>query len=160
MLVLQVVPTHGVNAYKALRARIRDASTWVWGNKARTRLKHIQRPKGGHIRISDAGGVLVAHIHPATPRDEFYLTEKFMGRLIAWFENDLLSINVQFVAEPEKPLRKTARRKAPKRKAGRRKQGKRKAAKRKTAKRKTARRKASRRKTPRRRPTKPKKRRR
>jgi hypothetical protein len=144
MLVLQVVPTHGVNAYKALRARIRDASTWVWGNKARTRLKHIQRPKGGHIRIADAGGVLVAHIHPATPRDEFYLTEKFMGRLIAWFENDLLSINVQFVAEPEKPLRKRARRQAPKRKAGRRKSAKRKPAKRKPAKRKPAKRKPAR----------------
>jgi hypothetical protein len=53
--------------------------------------------------------VLVAHIDPATPRDQFYLTEKFMGRLIAWFEKDLLAINVQFVAEPEKPKRKKRR---------------------------------------------------
>ena len=110
MLVLQVVPTHGVNAYKLLRARIREASTWDWGNKARTRLKHVQRPKGGHIRIADADGVLVAHIFPATPRDQFYLTEKFMGRLIAWFEKDLLAINVQFVAEPERVKRRETRR--------------------------------------------------
>jgi hypothetical protein len=110
MLVLQVVPAHGVNAYRLLRARIREASTWDWGNKARTRLKHVQRPKGGHIRIADAGGVLVAHIYPASPRDQFYLTEKFMGRLIAWFEKDLLAINVQFVAEPEKAKRRKRRR--------------------------------------------------
>jgi hypothetical protein len=109
MLVLQVVPVYGVSAYKLLRARIREATTWEWGNKARTRLKHVQRPKGGHIRIADAGGVLVAHIHPASQRDQFYLTEKFMGRLIAWFEKDLLSINVQFVAEPERPKRKRRR---------------------------------------------------
>lgn len=110
MLVLQVTPVHGVNAYKMLRARIREAATWNWANKARTRLKHVQRPKGGHIQIADAGGVLVAHIHPATPRDQFYLTEKFMGRLIAWFENDLQAITVQFVTEPAKPARKKRKR--------------------------------------------------
>ena len=109
MLILQAIPVHGIDAYKLLRARIREASTWEWGNKARTRLKHVQRPKGGHIRISNAGGVLVAHIHPATQRDLFYLTEKFMGRLIAWFENDLMAINVQFVAEPVKAVRKRRR---------------------------------------------------
>ena len=110
MLVLQAVPAHGADAYKLLRARIRTASTWVWGNKARTRLKHIQRPRGGHIRIADANGVLVAHVHPETASDQFYLTEKFMGRLIAWFEQDLHSIDIQFIAEPEKPKRKSRRR--------------------------------------------------
>ena len=60
-------------------------------------------------RLPD-GGVLVAHIHPASQRDQFYLTEKFMGRLIAWFEKDLLAINVQFVPEPEKPARKKRKR--------------------------------------------------
>ena len=109
MLVLQAVPTRDVDAYKLLRAKIREASTWVWGNKARTRLKHVQRPQGGHIQIANAGGVLVAHVHPKTPRDLFYLAEKFTGRLIAWFENDLLSINVQFVPEPAKPKRKARR---------------------------------------------------
>lgn len=109
MLVLQAVPVSGADAYKLLRGRIRAASTWTWGNKARTRLKHVQRPKGGHIRISDAGGVLVAHVHSTTPRDQFYLAEKFIGRLIAWFETDLLTINMQFVNEPVKPVRKKRR---------------------------------------------------
>lgn len=110
MLVLQAVPVRDVNAYKLLRAKIREASTWTWGNKARTRLKHIQRPKGGHISIADANGVLVAHVHPKTPSDLFYLAEKFTGRLIAWFEHDLHSIDIQFIAEPEPVKRKKRRR--------------------------------------------------
>jgi hypothetical protein len=110
MLVLQAVPVHGVNAYRLLRARIREATTWHWSNKARTRLKHVQRQKGGHIRIADAEGVLVAHVHATNTRDQFYLAEKFIGRLVAWFENDLLTINMQFVREPEKPVRRKRRR--------------------------------------------------
>lgn len=105
MLVLQAVPVHGADAYRLLRARIRTASTWVWGNKARTRIKHVQRPQGGHVRIANANGVLVAHVHPKTPGDQFYLAEKFMGRLVAWFEKDLHAINIQFIAEPERPSR-------------------------------------------------------
>ena len=100
MLVLQVVPAGKLDAFKLLRARIRLASTWDWGNKKRTRLKHVQRPKGGHIEISNAGGVLVAHVHAKTTTDLFYLAEKFTGRLIAWFEGSLLAINIQFVADP------------------------------------------------------------
>jgi hypothetical protein len=110
MLVLQAVPVRGVNAFKLLRARIREAATWMWGNKARTRLKHVQRTKGGYIAIADAGGVLVAHIHPKTPADLFYLAEKFTGRLVAWFERDLLSINIQIVPEPETAKPKHRRR--------------------------------------------------
>ena len=110
MLVLQAVPIHDVDIYKLLRARIREASTWKWGNKARTRLKHVQVPRGGYIHIEGAAGVLVARVHPKEPRDLFYLAEKFAGRLIAWFEKDLLSINIQFVPEPEKPKRKRRRR--------------------------------------------------
>lgn len=109
MLVLQAVPAPGRDAYRLLRARIREASTWEWGNKARTRLRHVQRPKGGHISIANANGVLVAHIHPKTPTDLFYLAEKFTGRLVAWFEADLLAINIQFVAEPAPPKRKRRR---------------------------------------------------
>jgi hypothetical protein len=109
MLVLQVVPAGDSNAYKLLRARIREASTWVWGNKARTRLKHVQRPKGGHIAIADADGVLVAHVHPKTASDLFYLAEKFTGRLIAWFEGQILAINIQFVPDPP-PKRRRRRR--------------------------------------------------
>ena len=110
MLVLQAVPAPGRDAYRLLRARIRDASTWAWSNKARTRLKHVQRPKGGHIAISNAGGVLVAHVCPKTSSDLFYLAEKFTGRLAAWFEADLVAINIQFVPDPPKPKRRRKRR--------------------------------------------------
>lgn len=99
MLVLQAVPVPGKDIFKLLRARIREASTWDWGNKARTRLKHVQRPKGGYIKIANADGVLVAHVHPKEVGDLFYLAEKFTGRLIAWFESDLAAINVQFMAD-------------------------------------------------------------
>lgn len=109
MLILQAVPVRGVNAFKLLRGRIREASTWTWGNKARTRLKHVQRLTGGYIAIADAGGVLVAHVHPKSPADLFYLAEKFTGRLIAWFERDLLSINIQLVPEPAPPTPKRRR---------------------------------------------------
>lgn len=105
MLVIQAVPAPGRDAYRLLRGRIRDANTWMWGNQARTRLKHKQRPKGGYIAIANADGVLVAHVQPKTPSDLFYLAEKFIGRLIAWFEEDLAAINIQFVAEPSRPKR-------------------------------------------------------
>ena len=100
MLILQAIPARQADAFKLLRARIRTASTWAWSNKARTRLKHVQRPKGGYIQVANADGVLVAHIHPKTPNDLFYLAEKFTGRLVAWFEADLLAINIQIVPEP------------------------------------------------------------
>lgn len=109
MLLLQVVPVQGSDAYKLLRARIRIAPTWEWANKKRTRIRHVQRARGGHIDISNAGGVLVAQVKPKTPDDLFYLAEKFAGRLIAWFEKDLLAINIQFIHEPEKPKRKRRR---------------------------------------------------
>ena len=106
MIVLQAIPGPGRDAFKLLRARIRKASTWDWGNKARTRLKHVQRKKGGHIAISNANGVLVAHVFPKTASDQFYLTEKFMGRLVAWFEAELVAINIQFLPDPPKPKRR------------------------------------------------------
>jgi hypothetical protein len=109
MLVLQAIPAPGRDAYKLLRAHIREASTWEWGNKAKTRLKHIQRPQGGHIAIASAAGVLVAHIHSKTASDQFYLVEKFAGRLVAWFEQDLMAINIQIVAEPSAPRRRKRR---------------------------------------------------
>lgn len=110
MLVLQAIPAPGRDAYRLLRARIREAPTWEWANKARTRLKHVQRPKGGHITIANAGGVLVAHVYPKTPSDLFYLAEKFTGRLVAWFEADLVAINVQFMPEPPLPPKRRKRR--------------------------------------------------
>lgn len=109
MLVLQAVPAPGRDAYRLLRARIREATTWEWSNKAKTRLRHVQRRKGGFISIANAEGVLVAHVRPKTTSDLFYLAEKFTGRLVAWFENDLLAINIQFVPEPPAPKRKRRR---------------------------------------------------
>ena len=41
-------------------------------------------------------------------RDHFYLAEKFMGRHVAWFEDDLVAINVQF-GEPEKKKKPKAK---------------------------------------------------
>jgi hypothetical protein len=113
LLVLQAVPVPGKDIFKLLRTRIRSASTWNWANKARTRLKHVQRPHGGHIRIDNAGGVLVAHVLPKTPADLFYLAEKFTGRLVAWFESDLAAINIQFMGDtpptPKKLRRSSGR---------------------------------------------------
>lgn len=110
MLVLQVIPAPGQDAYKLLRARIKDAATWNWGNKAKTRIKHVQRPQGGYIQISNADGVLVAHVRPKTEADLFYLAEKFTGRLIAWFAADLAAVNMQFINEPPPPKKKRRRR--------------------------------------------------
>jgi hypothetical protein len=36
---------------------------------------------------------------PKERRDLFYLAEKFIGRMIAWFEDELAAINVQFMEE-------------------------------------------------------------
>lgn len=104
MLVLQAVPGAGQDLYKLLRSRIRTANTWTWGNKARTRLKHVQRLKGGFIEIVGARGVLVAHVRATGGSDPFYLAEKFIGRLVAWFATDIASINLQFL--PDAPIKK------------------------------------------------------
>ena len=104
----QAIPAGNLDAYQLLRARIREARTWSWANKKKTRLRHAQRPKGGYIEVSRANGVLIAHIRPKTQSDLFYLAEKFTGRLLAWFEGQLLAVNLQFVPEP--PPRKRRRR--------------------------------------------------
>jgi hypothetical protein len=89
---------------------LHEAATWDWANKKKTRLKHIQ--SDGHIAVANAGGVVVAQVVPKTPRDIFYLAEKFMGRLVAWFADDLAAINVQFAPEP--PAKPRQRRSAAK----------------------------------------------
>ena len=129
MIQIQVVPRTGADAYALLRSKvIHGAATWDWANKKKSRLKHIQ--SDGHIDVANAGGVVVARVVPKTSRDLFYLAEKFMGRLVAWFADDLASINVQFLADP--PATKRKRRVAPKRRtvAKRRPAKKRSAAKR------------------------------
>ena len=98
MIRIQVVPRTGSDAYRLLRSKVlHDAATWYWSNKKKTRLRHVQ--SGGHIDIANAGGVVVATVVPKERRDLFYLAEKFMGRLIAWFEDELAAINVQFADE-------------------------------------------------------------
>jgi len=111
MIAMQVVPKDGtVDVYQLLRSKvIHEAATWYWGNKAKTRLRHINSE--GHIDVRGADGVLVAHIHPKSPRDVFYLSEKFLGRLVAWFEEHLAAINVQFGPD----LKRRKRRKGSKR---------------------------------------------
>ncbi len=124
MIVIQVVPKAGVNAYTLLRAKVlHEAATWYFSNKAKTRLRHIQ--SAGHIEVANAGGVISAQVHPMDKRDHFYLAEKFMGRLVAWFEDELVAINVQFVAEETAARRKPTRKKAKKKKAKKRKASKR-----------------------------------
>lgn len=98
MIMIQVVPRAGENAYKLLRHKvIHEATTWAWGNKKKTRLRHVQSK--GWIDIYPAGSVLVAKVVPREGRDLFYLAEKFMGRLVAWFEDELVAINVQLLDE-------------------------------------------------------------
>jgi hypothetical protein len=105
MIQIQVVPRAGVDAYALLRAKVlHGAATWYWSNKARTRLRHLQ--SAGHIDVANAGGVLVAKVRPKDPRDIFYLAEKFMGRLVAWFEAELAAIHLLFLEEPTPPRRK------------------------------------------------------
>ena len=41
MVVLQAIPAGDLDAYQLLRARIRDARTWSWANKKKTRLRHV-----------------------------------------------------------------------------------------------------------------------
>ena len=96
MIQIQVVPREGVDAYALLRSKvIHEATTWYWANKRKTRLRHVQSE--GHIDVANAGGVIVARVFPKASRDLFYLAEKFMGRLVAWFEDELTAINVQFL---------------------------------------------------------------
>jgi hypothetical protein len=109
MIAMQVVPKEsGVDVYRLLRAKVlHEATTWYWSNKAKTRLRHLRAE--GHIEVGGADGVLVAYIHPSAPRDVFYLSEKFLGRLVAWFEQHLAAINIQFVPEPAKRRRRKRR---------------------------------------------------
>jgi hypothetical protein len=119
MIQIQVVPRAGVDAYQLLRSKVlHEAATWYWGNKRKTRLRHLQ--SAGHIDVANAGGVLVARVSPKEPRDIFYLAEKFMGRMVAWFEQDLAAIHLQFIDDPvpargnrpikRKPVKKSSRR--------------------------------------------------
>ncbi len=110
MLIVQVVPKAGQDAYKLLRSKvIHEAKTWDWANKKKTRLTHKQKDRG-HVDVASARGVLVARIQSRNPADAFFLVEKFIGRLVAWFENELAAINLQLLPD-EAPKRRRRRRK-------------------------------------------------
>lgn len=111
-MLIQVVPKAGEDAYKLLRNKVtHEAKTWAWGNKAKTRLKHKQS-RDGHIDVGRANGVLVAQISSPDPKYVFFFAEKFIGRLVAWFEGSLATINLQFLEDaPKKKGRGRRRRK-------------------------------------------------
>jgi hypothetical protein len=109
MIVVQVVPNGEMDIYRLLRHKvIHEAATWYWHNKKKTRLKHVRGE--GYIEVGSADGVLVARVYPSAPSDLFYLAEKFMGRLVAWFEEHMAAINIQFVPDPKKRRKRTRRR--------------------------------------------------
>jgi hypothetical protein len=106
MIVIQVIAKGRDDAYNLLRKKVtHEAKTWSWSNKAKTRLVHAGAQGGGYIEIARAGSVLVAEIRPREKADEFFLVEKFIGRLTAWFSDDLVGINLQFT-EGEKRKRR------------------------------------------------------
>ena len=102
MIIIQAVPKTGLDAYKLLRDKVtHEAETFYWGNKAKTKLCHVAVKKG-YIEIGGVDGVLVGHVHPVADTDPFKLTEKFIGRFVAWFKDDIVSINIQFVDDKKK----------------------------------------------------------
>jgi len=96
MIEIEIHPKAGVNAYKLLRSKIHEAATWKWGNRAKTRLRHVQSE--GWVDVKRVGRVVVARVVPKAKRDTFYLTEKLTGRLVAWFGNEVASIHVNLQA--------------------------------------------------------------
>ncbi|MBI4402460.1 MAG: hypothetical protein HY581_12615 [Nitrospirae bacterium] len=101
MITIQVIPRGGRDAYKLLRHKvIHEAQTWSWANKAKTRLSHT-RKDSGYIEVSSADNVLIAQLHPQDS-DPYFLVEKFVGRLVAWFEPELFAINIQFIPDEKK----------------------------------------------------------
>lgn len=107
MLRLQIVPRSGVDAFRLLRDKVTfEAQTWAWRNKLKTRIGHIKRPKAGcYIKIEGAGGVVVADIRATSPDDTWFLSEKFIGRVVSWFGSDIAAINVQFSGEAQRSAR-------------------------------------------------------
>ena len=108
MIQIEIVPRKGVNAYTLLRSRVHRAATWRWGNRAKTRLRHVQSE--GWIDVKRSGRVVTAHVVPRSPRDVFYLAEKLTGRLVAWFGDDLEAVTVRFAPKPRKKKRPAKKR--------------------------------------------------
>jgi hypothetical protein len=72
-------------------------------------LKHSQT-EHGYIEVGRAGSVAVAQVHPRRPADEFFLVEKLIGRITAWFADEIVAINIQFV--PDDSPRKAKKQRA------------------------------------------------
>lgn len=109
MIKIQVIPNGNNDAYKLLREKVSHAAaTWSWANKAKTKLIHSNID--GYIEVDSADGVVAARVFPKSKGNEYYLVEKFMGRLVAWFPSDLAAINVQFITEPIKKASKKSKR--------------------------------------------------
>jgi len=97
MLRIQVVPSGKNDAYRLFRSHVtHEAQTWFWANRAKTKLRH-KNSKRGYIEVGGSEGVLIAEVRPYDGRDRYLLTEKFVGRLTAWFPEELAAINIQFV---------------------------------------------------------------
>ena len=106
MIKLQVIPQTGQDVYKLLRDKVaNEAKTWEWTNNAKTRLRRPNDSKAGYIDVSNANGVLVAEIFPGT-RDAWFFAERIIGRLAAWFPNEIVAINLQIQSTPQKPKSK------------------------------------------------------
>lgn len=106
MITIQIVPKRRVDAYKLLRDKVtHEAKTWYWGNKAKTRLRHVNLA-GGYIEVGSADNILVVELHPRDDGDLFFLAEKFVGRLTAWFADQIVAINMQFIDEEGKGRKK------------------------------------------------------
>ena len=102
MIRLQVIPQLGHDAYKLIRDKVaNEAKTWKWSNNAKTRLRRPKDPKAGYIDVSTAAGILAAEIHSGT-RDDWFFAEKLIGRLVAWFPDEIAAINLQILSEPQK----------------------------------------------------------
>jgi hypothetical protein len=113
MVKLRVIPVAGLDAYKLLRRKVtNEARTWACSNRDKTRLRH-SRQNSGYIDVGAAGGVLVADIHPGED-GAYSIVEKLIGRLVAWFPQEVSAINVQFAADQDtgrRPRKKKAAKK-------------------------------------------------
>jgi hypothetical protein len=102
MISVQVVFKDGVDGPKMIRDKItHDAETWSWQNRPKTRLRHNQA-EDGYIEVGSAEGVLIAQVFPSVKRGRYYLVEKFVGRLIGWFEAEIVAVNMQVMPEKKR----------------------------------------------------------
>ena len=95
MLRIQVIPRGDENIYHILRRKIDNgARTFVWADKKKLRLEHVQPAHSGQIRMCDADGVLVADI-----LESDQIVGAFIARLAAWFPAEIAAINIQVLVD-------------------------------------------------------------